>query len=522
MKRGHDQLKCDTDSDISENFDSDDYEEDSGRDDSSDFEEESDSENDCSNVHIGKKYLLLSHEAKRSGSTIVKKWKSVKRYLVGDIPTMKKILNLKITLEDKAELIEWYEILISINPISEEYIVIKNKIKQLIRQSKYNWASYNLLSADAHKNLDNAINAMKYENVSLPLKSKVHLLTADSNIKAILLRDLDKLSTMSNDEKFKLEEKVESAVKLPFNRITNLLTTKKKRTDLLTKMKTRLDAEFYGMTKVKEQLMTFINNRLQNPNMKQCCIGLVGPPGVGKTSLIKSLSLLMKLPFASISCGSICEIETLRGFSYTYVGSRPGAISNALTKLKSKNGIIHLDEFEKLANNNKLLPSLLEIIDPEQNCEYQDNYFEGMPMDLSKVWFIMSMNSLPTDSALRNRIYPIFVKGYNFDEKVKIVQLTISKFMKQMKLTNRDLNMNLESCKCVVRWFSKSDEKGCRGINNGIRDMLQKIKFLKDNSKIKVSFRLPKRKGPITITNEILATLCPLDQTNTGPSQMYI
>jgi ATP-dependent Lon protease len=191
--------------------------------------------------------------------------------------------------------------------------------------------------------------------------------------------------------------------------------------NIIQYVKNALDEEFYGMEQVKEQILVYVNNRLNNPKMKDYSLGLIGEPGTGKTALALALSRILNFPFEQICCSSMANVDSFHGHNYTYVGSQPGEIVRALIRMECMNGILFLDEFDKIPLHTNL-NGLLQLLDPVQNHNFKDQYIGDTPIDLSSIWFILSMNKLPDNQALRDRIFVVQVPGYTHQEKVDILK----------------------------------------------------------------------------------------------------
>jgi len=206
------------------------------------------------------------------------------------------------------------------------------------------------------------------------------------------------------------------------------------------------------------------------------------------TTIARSLAAVLDFPFEQISFGGIHQTEFIKGHDYTYVGSRPGEIAKCLMRMKYKNGILFLDEYEKISNNSEIVSSLLHITDFAQNHSFRDNFFSELSLDLSRIWFVYSMNELPEEKALRDRIYSIRVRGYNDTEKIRIV----SDYLLPRHLVNLSGKVSFESDDVVRRLIhrlSGEDEKGIRTLENAVKNILHKISFLVTNQdKITVSF----------------------------------
>jgi ATP-dependent Lon protease len=345
---------------------------------------------------------------------------------------LKNILMLSNVLDsERTQMVEKYSLMINSENDLSTYIKIRNELKDMISYYSNSDMEQRKINMDKKMILDSvAINTSELENKILNMFSLSN--TTDQNqtkhylyMQGLIYQKYKKLSNMSpaDSEYYKLKEWLDCAVNIPFN--INLVKTKKDNLgQMLAKIKQGLDAELFGMEKVKEELLMAINQRFINPTKADTSIALVGPPGVGKTKIITVLAKIMSYPWEHISMGGTNDSSFLAGHSYTYEGARPGQLVNALIRMKCKDGIIFFDEIDKIAdtsNGKEVSNQLLHITDFTQNDHFCDKYMPEIPIDLSKIWFIFSLNSIAAiDPVLSNRFNFIYVDGYDTEEKLTI------------------------------------------------------------------------------------------------------
>ena len=303
------------------------------------------------------------------------------------------------------------------------------------------------------------------------LKKKIEDLNAPSSIKEKLLKEVNKYEMMSlvSPELSIVKNYIDTVLSLPFGIYTKDLRN-------IQKIEEELDKTHYGLKDVKNRILEYIAVKELTNDIKSPIICLVGPPGVGKTSLAYSISQALHRNFVKISVGGVSDEAEIIGHRRTYIGSKPGRIIEGLIKAKSSNPVFLIDEIDKMTKDIKGDPSscLLEVLDPEQNNTFYDNYIEEA-FDLSKVMFILTANSLlDIPYALRDRLEIINLTSYTTFEKLDIVKnYMFSKLLKEHGLTKNNLIIDDETINFIIKHYTK--EAGVRELERVLSSLMRKI-----------------------------------------------
>lgn len=235
-----------------------------------------------------------------------------------------------------------------------------------------------------------------------------------------------------------------------------------------------LDRDHFGLEKVKERILEHLAVLKIKGDMKAPILCLYGPPGVGKTSLGKTIAEAIGRKYERVSLGGLRDESEIRGHRKTYIGAMPGRIIKSIKKANSSNPVFVLDEIDKVSHGSHGDPSsaMLEVLDPEQNNSFHDNYLE-MGYDLSKVMFVATANSLNTiQPALRDRMEIIEITGYTLEEKVQIAKKhLLPKQLKEHGLTKNDLNLSTKVLRELVEGYTR--ESGVRGLDKMVAKLVR-------------------------------------------------
>ena len=318
---------------------------------------------------------------------------------------------------------------------------------------------------------------------------RIDSLVLSEEVRDKLMGEVRKLSKMGmmSQEGVVLRNYLDTVLALPWNAVT------KDRTDV-KKAKQILDKDHYGMAKVKDRILENLAVRALTPDVKGQILCLVGPPGVGKTSVAKSVARALNRNFVRVSLGGVKDESDIRGHRKTYVGAMPGRIMNAMKLAGSKNPVVLLDEIDKMSNDFRGDPSsaMLEVLDSEQNNAFRDHYIE-VPFDLSDVLFITTANTLDTVQApLLDRMEVIELSSYTREEKFHIAKEHLIKKQEgknglkasQIRICNDAIYKLIDSYtrEAGVRNLERQIGSLCRkAAKEIVEDGVKKVTFKADN-----------------------------------------
>lgn len=457
---------------------------------------------------------------------------AVKEEILRTEPDAKQMLLTPMRLEDRAKLCQYYEIYKSQVSNTNEWLECRIKYNSMFKEYKAAYEQSKKYSKDEIDRMKQEEEKFTGFDAHLSLKYKILNLETSKENKEVIYRRYEEflsLNSTSDDEFSKLKHWLTWATDFPYDRVKN--PENQNITEFIKKAKIRLDKELYGMEKVKEQILLFLSAKLRNPSMIHANLGLVGPPGTGKTCIARLIAEIMDFGFSQISFGGVDRADFLKGHEYTYVGAQPGEIVKCIKRMGHKNGIIFLDELDKISDNPEIRSALLHMIDPSQNSDYHDNFLGGeIKIDLSRIWYIGSMNSPPQDEALADRWWIINVEGYGRIDKINIIE----NYLLPRALSNCGLSICAVSLQhgttgYLINRVCLAGDKGVRTIEKTIKDLVNKISFISIHQNtdgilpFKTSFQLKEKLSfPLILNPTLLDMLLDDKELDISLNMMYI
>ncbi len=453
-------------------------EDDDGSDDGSD--DDSDSDDGSDSDELKRTLCILKESDPEAHDALI----PIYEHLKSSLPDLMKIIKSDLLVEDKAKLLEIFEVwLTTADPAEKLQIktVFNERQKHFQMEqrerSRYSDAQLALMNAEAE-----TLGGLSRDNLKYRILSTV---TSKQN-KAIMYEKYLEFKELdhSDDEYGKLKQWLYWALKIPTDVPAEMPADE---IDvLLARFSAEANRRLFGMQCVKEQVLLFMNTKLRHPSSTGASMAMVGPPGTGKTSVARLFASLANWPFQQLSLNGVTCTTSLKGSDFAFVGSHPGSIASAFIAMGKSNGILFLDEFDRVSNGenaSNIANTLLNITDFTQNHEYTDVYFgNDMKINLSAVWFIYSMNRLPDDGALRDRLFVIEVEGYSFSEKLIILQeFVLPAQLRNLGLKPGDITISDNTARFLLTRVSKTSEKGVRSLDKAVGDIVKKIDFLVSN-----------------------------------------
>ena len=376
--------------------------------------------------------------------------------------------------------------------------------------------------------------------LQIPLRFKVIHSEMDIKTKAIAIGNLDKMSDMdiSSGEYSKMDHWINGLIKIPFGKFQHLpvlpSSSFEEKREFINMTHDKLDKAIYGHKEAKTHILQVIGKWIKNPDSGGNVLAIQGPMGNGKTTLVKDgISKVLNRPFAFIALGGASDSAYFDGHSYTYEGSHWGRIVQILQESKCMNPIIYFDELDKISETSKgdeIIHMLTHLTDPSQNSLFQDNYFPGIDLDLSKVLFIFSYNDESrVNKILKDRMYVINTKGFKTDDKLKISRnYLLPELLKLFDFQEDEIIFEDEILKDIIEKYTGKEE-GVRNLKRCLETIVSKINiymlsYSDENNTIvdNLSFKLEDFKFPLVLRNKDVQSLLNIVNTDNPPEHMYM
>ena len=385
--------------------------------------------------------------------------------------------NLGESVQEKQDVLETYDIAdrimrsLEILGRKHEMLVMSDKINNSVKEEiSRNQREYYL--RQQLKAINNELGESAEDNEDLNnLKEKMKTIDLPDEVVKVLTKEIKKMRNMqpSQAEYNVSLNYVETLLEYPWDTYT--------RDNLeIENVQEQLDADHYGLEKVKERIVEYLAVRRLKDDMSGPILCLLGPPGVGKTSLGKSIAHALGRKLKRISLGGVSDEAEIRGHRRTYIGAMPGKIVKSFLKVGVNNPLILLDEIDKMGSDHKGDPSaaMLEVLDPEQNSNFMDHYFD-VPVDLSETLFIATANDISTiPGPLRDRMEIIELSGYTYDEKENIAKNhLIPKQIKKNGITEQNLIFMDPGINKLILQYTR--EAGVRGLEREIAKVCRQV-----------------------------------------------
>lgn len=427
-------------------------------------------------------------------------------------PTLKKILSSKLSPDDMLMAYNLYNLMNQTQYESPDHLSYLNKINFILEQKHYNLETLSKLRVSESEK--RKVVALYTQMMNYHLYDSTEWIETDEEIRTIIREEiksdeiLDQLNALEKDQSMPIPTRQKVAQlntsisnqKIILNLLSNNDSAHVSRAILYTKLPygittainfqptkghDYLDKELYGMNKAKSKIISVLIDRNRNPE-EPCIIALKGKAGTGKTSIAMAIAKMLGLPFSKISLAGAEDSSIICGQNSSWVGSGPGSIINELIKHGTSNPVILLDEVDKIADTPKgkgLEDTLLHLLDKTQNSQFTDNFLSEIPHDLSRVFFILTLNDESAlNPILKDRLTVIDVPSYTSNELIEIcTQFIIPKILKKRKLGPEDIIFAKGTCNKILRQVGiDSNSSGIRVLEGAISEIISKICMMEE------------------------------------------
>lgn len=398
----------------------------------------------------------------------------------------------------------------------------------------------NLQKENKIKHIEDLKEIKEINDSNIPLRFKVLNSEMDIRTKSIAIENINKLSEMdvSTGEYCKMDKWINGLIKIPFGNYRGLgicdENTNQEKQDFIYNTYETLDKAIYGHKEAKIHILQVIGKWIKNPQSQGNVLALQGPMGNGKTTLVKEgIAKAIDRPFAFIALGGASDSAFFDGHSYTYEGSHWGRIIDILIESKCMNPIIYFDELDKVSETQKgeeIIHLLTHLTDPSQNSLFQDNYFAGVHIDLSKALFIFSFNDESrVDRILKDRMYVINTKGFKPKDKVNICNdYILPELLNTFVFNKDDMKFTEEGLLYIIENYTHKEE-GVRNLKRCLETIISKIniynlsKNVDSDKTIPLDFELDDFKLPFTVTKDVIEKLISKKEDEYKPPEhMYM
>ena len=366
----------------------------------------------------------------------------------------------------------------------------------------------------------------------MPVRFKILRSTLSDGMKFLVLNKLDQ---MEFHDDHKIQQWVAGLATMPFGKFAKpIVTLDQGRAEVfkfLQRANTCMNESIFGHKDAKAQILEYIVQYITNPKSNGKCLAIQGPPGNGKTTLVRNgIAKAIGRPFAQISLGGANDVSVLTGHDFTYEGSQCGRICSILQETGIMNPIIYFDELDKVSSTHKgddIYNFLCHLTDFSQNHVYQDKYYDGIDLDLSKAIFIFSFNDITKiNPILLDRLNVIQTKGFNTPDKTAIARdYLIPALMTEIGLNPADISFDDEVITDIINSHCR-DEQGVRKLKRTLEGMLTKLNILQfsklDGESIELPYDIPDLTFPLKINHKIVSKLVADDSTHKPHVSMYL